>query len=145
MQSLHDMPIEIFLSFIYTHMTKINDYDFMAPKVKAITAERAQLLKRCKRTADTKFIAAKKPKKFTDVQQAQITTTNKQQDEIKLWFRMLRNPETNDYSIDVFTPVTEELQDEFGWCTYITRWAKTLCLVPEGSKLLQTKWMGVLK
>lgn len=65
-------------------MTKINDYDFMAPKVKAITAERAQLLKRCKRTADTKFIAAKKPKKFTDVKLAALTTTNKQQDEIKL-------------------------------------------------------------
>lgn len=100
-------------------MTKINQtlnerYDFMAPKVKAITAERAQLLKRCKREADTKFIAAKKPKKFTDVKQARITTTNKEQDEIQLGFRMLRNPETNDYSIDVFIPVTEELQDEFG-------------------------------
>ena len=67
-----------------THMTKIQNYDFMAPKVKAITAERAQLLKRCKRTADTKFIAAKKPKKFTDVKLATLTTTNKQQDEIKL-------------------------------------------------------------
>ena len=65
-------------------MTKIQNYDFMAPKVKAITAERAQLLKRCKRTADTKFIAAKKPKKFTDVQQAVINTVNKSQDEIKL-------------------------------------------------------------
>jgi hypothetical protein len=66
-------------------MTTLNEkYSFMAPNVKAITAERAQLLKRCKRIADSRFIAAKKPKKFTDVKLATLTTTNKQQDEIKL-------------------------------------------------------------
>lgn len=120
-------------------------YDFMAPKVNAITAERVQLLKKCQRKTDDKFIAAKKPKAFTDVRQAQITTFNRAQDEIKLGFRMLKNPKTGDYSVDVFTPVTEEIQDDFGWSTYVTRRGKVMCLVPEGSKLLQSKWMWVSK
>jgi hypothetical protein len=52
-------------------------YDFMAPKVEVITGKWMNIMKPLKWTRDNKFIAAKKPKRFTDVK---ISTTKVSED-----------------------------------------------------------------
>lgn len=112
----------------------------MAPKVTEVTKQRENLFNKVKRERDEKFIRETKPKKFSDVQVARYQGISKTWDEVSIWLRRLRNPETNDYTVDVYNEQPVEYEDG----SFQMEMVKVMTVTNQ-PKLLQSKRMWMSK